>query len=144
MPSRGALLGLIVTITGAAVIYLGLQGGVLPSRTQTRARDVVPPIPVMVSAAKHTDFPIVLEGIGSVQAFKSVLVKSRVDGQIVKMNFSEGTEVRAGGILVEIDPAPFEAALAQARANKLKDEAQLGNARLDFGRLRLCGRRRVE
>ena len=63
-----------------------------------------------------------------------MLVKSRVDGQIVKINFSEGTEVKAGDVLLQIDSAPLEAALAQARANKLKDEAQLNNARLDFGR----------
>jgi multidrug efflux system membrane fusion protein len=84
--------------------------------------------------ARRIDFPVFLEGIGSVQAFNSVLVTSRVDGQIVKINFSEGTEVKAGDVLLQIDPAPLEAALAQARATKLKDEAQLNNARLGFGR----------
>ena len=132
MRRRGVLLGLL--IGGAAVVYLGVQGGLLPSRTQPRARDVAPPIPVTASTAKRVDFPVFLEGIGSVQAFNSVLVKSRVDGQIVKINFSEGTEVKAGDVLLQIDSAPLEAALAQARANKLKDEAQLNNARLDFGR----------
>src|SRR5262249_2741623 len=111
-----------------------LQGWLLPSRTQTRPRDAAPAIPVMANTVKRMDFPVLLEGIGAVQAFNSVLVKSRVDGQIVKINFSEGTEVKTGEVLVQIDPAPFEAALAQARANKLKDEAQLSNARLDFGR----------
>jgi multidrug efflux system membrane fusion protein len=65
-------------------------------------------------------------------------VKSRVDGQIIKINFTEGQNVRAGDVLVEIDPSPYEAALAQAQATKLKDQAQLENARLDlerFGRL---------
>jgi membrane fusion protein, multidrug efflux system len=61
-------------------------------------------------------------------------VKSRVDGQIVKINFSEGKDVRAGDVLIEIDPAPFRAALEQAQANKLKDEALLDNARLDLDR----------
>jgi len=132
MRKRRVLLGLL--IGGAGVVYLGVQGGLLPSRPQTRARDVAPPIPVTASLAKRIDFPVFLEGIGSVQAFNSVLVKSRVDGQIVKINFSEGTEVKAGDVLLQIDSAPLEAALAQARANKLKDEAQLNNARLDFGR----------
>ncbi len=68
------------------------------------------------------------------QALNSVLVRSRVDGQIVKINYSEGKDVHAGDVLVEIDPAPFEAALAQAQANKLKDQAQLDNARLDLDR----------
>jgi membrane fusion protein, multidrug efflux system len=63
-----------------------------------------------------------------------VLVKSRVDGQIVKINFSEGKDVHAGEVLVEIDPAPFAATLAQAQANKLKDQAQLDNTRLDLDR----------
>jgi multidrug efflux system membrane fusion protein len=61
-------------------------------------------------------------------------VKSRVDGQIVKINFSEGKEVHAGDVLLEIDPRPFEATLKQTKANKLKDEAQLANARLDLAR----------
>jgi multidrug efflux system membrane fusion protein len=132
MRRRSVLMGLLVV--GAAVIYLVIQGGLLPSRPQTRARDAAPPIPVTASTARRIDFPVFLEGIGSVQAFNSVLVKSRVDGQIVKINFSEGAEVKAGDVLLQIDSAPLEAALAQARANKLKDEAQLNNARLDFGR----------
>jgi multidrug efflux system membrane fusion protein len=88
----------------------------------------------MAAAARRADVPIVLTGLGTVQAFNSVLIKSRVDGQIVKIDFSEGSDVHAGDLLVEIDPAPFEAALAQAQATKLKDQAQLDNARLDFGR----------
>jgi multidrug efflux system membrane fusion protein len=79
--------------------------------------------------------PVYLTGIGAVQAYNSVLVKSRVDGQIVRINFSEGRDVRTGDVLVEIDPRPYEAALNQAEANKLKDEAQLENARLDLDRL---------
>jgi membrane fusion protein, multidrug efflux system len=129
---RTVLMGLLVI--GGAGIYLAIQGGLLPAQPPTRGRDAAPPIPVTASTAKRIDFPVFLEGIGSVQAFNSVLVKSRVDGQIVKINFSEGTEVKAGDVLLQIDSAPLEAALAQARANKLKDEAQLNNARLDFGR----------
>jgi multidrug efflux system membrane fusion protein len=63
-----------------------------------------------------------------------VLVRSRVDGQIVKINFSEGKDVHAGDVLVEVDPAPYEAALEQAQANKLKDQALLDNAHLDLDR----------
>jgi multidrug efflux system membrane fusion protein len=79
--------------------------------------------------------PIYLTGLGTVQAYNSVLVKSRVDGQIVKINFTEGKDVHTGDVLVEIDPRPYEAALNQAQANKLRDEAQLENARLDHERL---------
>jgi multidrug efflux system membrane fusion protein len=88
----------------------------------------------MASKVERTDVPLELSGLGTVQALNSVLVRSRVDGQIVKINFSEGKDVHAGDVLVEIDPAPFEAALAQAQANKLKNQALLDNARLDLDR----------
>jgi multidrug efflux system membrane fusion protein len=90
---------------------------------------------VSASRAQRQDVPIYLIGLGTVQAYNSVVVKSRVDGQIVKINFTEGKDVHAGDVLVEIDPRPYEAALNQAQANKLKDEAQLENARLDHERL---------
>jgi membrane fusion protein, multidrug efflux system len=97
-------------------------------------RAAAPAIPVRAVTVKRQDVPLFLHGLGTVQAFNSVLVKSRVDGQIVKINFIEGQNVRTGDVLVEIDPAVFEATLAQAQATKLKDEAQLENARLDFER----------
>src|SRR6185369_286374 len=91
-------------------------------------------VPVMADEVRRADVPIYLTGLGTVRAFNSVLLKSRVDGQIVKLDFAEGQEVHAGDVLVEIDPQPFEAMLAQAEAAKLKDQAQLDNARLDLGR----------
>jgi multidrug efflux system membrane fusion protein len=93
-----------------------------------------PSIPVMTDKARRADVPIFLTGLGTVQAFNSVLIKSRVDGQIVKIGFDEGKDVHAGDLLIQIDPAPFEAVLAQAEANKLKDQAQLDNVRLDLAR----------
>jgi multidrug efflux system membrane fusion protein len=102
--------------------------------TQASApRSAPPAVPVRAATVKRQDVPIILPGLGTVQAFNSVLVKSRVDGQIIEINFIEGQNVRAGDVLVEIDPA-FQAALAQAQATKLKDEAQLENARLDLDR----------
>jgi multidrug efflux system membrane fusion protein len=109
----------------------GLWPYLTPAPTQ---RAAVPTIPVRASVVKRQNVPVFLSGLGTVQAFNSVLIKSRVDGQIIKINFSEGQNVRAGDVLVEIDPAPYEAALAQAQATKLKDQAQLDNARLDFDR----------
>jgi membrane fusion protein, multidrug efflux system len=109
--------------------------------TQASApRAATPAIPVRAAVVKRQDVPVFLAGLGTVQAFNSVLVKSRVDGQIIRINFTEGQNIRAGDVLVEIDRAPFEATLAQAQATKLKDEAQLENARLDFERFtRLAG-----
>jgi multidrug efflux system membrane fusion protein len=91
-------------------------------------------IPVIAAEVQRADVPIFLSGLGTVQALNSVLVKSRVDGQIKKINFTEGQDVHLGDVLVEIDPDPYQAALNQAQANKLKDEALLENARLDLNR----------
>jgi len=124
----------VLFIAGIGLTYFAVERGLLSSRAPGAPKDSAPAIPVLATSAKRDDVPVFLTGFGTVQPFNSVLVKSRVDGQIVKINFSEGKDIKSGDVLVEIDPAPFEAALAQARANKLKDEAQLNNARLDFER----------
>lgn len=134
MRSWRLILGLIVA--GGSLAYLSIAGGMLAPRAPSGPKQTAPAIPVMVSTARRSDVPIFMTGLGTVQAFNSVLVKSRVDGQIVKIHFLEGKDVNAGDLLAEIDPAPFEAALAQANANKLKDEAQLVKARLDLDRAR--------
>jgi multidrug efflux system membrane fusion protein len=93
-------------------------------------------IPVMADLARDSDVPIYLSGLGTVQAFNSVLVKSQVDGQMLKIDFAEGQEVRAGDIIAEVDPRPYAAALAQAKAAKLKDQVQFENAQVDVKRYR--------
>jgi multidrug efflux system membrane fusion protein len=123
----------VVVITAAATVYLTANRGPWWSRPST-PRQTAAAIPVLASAVKRADVPIFLSGLGTVQAFNSVLVKSRVDGQILNINFTEGQDVHAGDVLAEVDPVPFQAALSQAQANRLRNEAQLGNARLDFER----------
>jgi multidrug efflux system membrane fusion protein len=127
----------LLFLSGTALAaYVGIERGALPFLARPAApRPAAIPVPVSAAPAQRADVPIYLTGLGTVQAYNSVLVKSRVDGQIVRINFTEGKDVRAGDVLVEIDPRPFEAALSQAEANKLKDEAQLENARLDLDRL---------
>ena len=93
-----------------------------------------PIVPVTVGAVEARDVPVIIRGLGNVQAYKTVAVKSRVDGQIVKISFEEGQEVKAGDPLFQIDPRPFQAMLDQANANKKKDEAQLEGAQLDLER----------
>src|ERR1700732_3673980 len=127
------VIGIVLLGAGVAV-YFGAAGS-LPFLAKPAApRPAAVRVPVSAITAQRSDVPIYLNGIGTVQALNSVLVKSRVDGQIVKINFSEGKDVHAGDVLVEIDPAPFQAALAQAQANELMDQAQLDNERLDLGR----------
>jgi multidrug efflux system membrane fusion protein len=125
---------LLVLVASGGVAYFGFGRGLWSSAAPSVPRAAAPAIPVSASKVERADIPIELSGLGTVQALNSVLVKSRVDGQIVKINFSEGKDVHAGDILVEIDPAPYEAALTQAQANKLKDQALLENARLDLDR----------
>jgi multidrug efflux system membrane fusion protein len=123
---------ILVAVSGVA--YFGYARGFWFAGAPPGPRAAAPAIPVSASKVERADIPIELTGLGTVQALNSVLVKSRVDGQIVKINFSEGKDVHAGDVLIEIDPAPFEATLAQAQANKLKDQALLENARLDLER----------
>ena len=87
-------------------------------------------VPVLAAQTEAKDVPIIVRGIGSVQAFNTVTVKSRVDGNITKVAYTEGQYVHAGDLHVQIDPRPYQAQLEQAEANKAKDEANLENAKL--------------
>jgi multidrug efflux system membrane fusion protein len=92
------------------------------------------PIPVQAATATKADVPIYETGLGNVQAFNTVTVKVRVDGELQKVDFTEGQMVKAGDLLAQIDPRPFQAALDQAIAKKAQDEAQLGNAKVNLQR----------
>jgi membrane fusion protein, multidrug efflux system len=92
------------------------------------------PAPVSVATVERKDFPIYLTGLGTVQPVNMVTVRSRVDGQIEKVGFEEGQMVKAGDLLVQIDPAPFQAALDQAVAKLAQDQASLNNAKQDLER----------
>ena len=91
-------------------------------------------IPVTAGTVAVEDVPVFLHGIGTVQAYNTVAVKSRVDGQIVKINFKEGEEVKVGDPLFQIDPRSYQSALETAQAAKEKDDAQLVGAKLDLDR----------
>ena len=134
--------------TWAALAVLAIAAGVaLPrafettapssaqAQTKTQTHGAGPQtVPVTAGTVVEADMPVVLEAIGTVQPANMVTVKSRVDGQIVAADFKEGQNVKAGTVLFQIDPRPYEAALAQAEATKQKDEAQLATAQADFAR----------
>src|SRR6516165_10508344 len=98
-----------------------------------------PPIPVNLAPVEKADFPVYLTGLGTVQGFNTVQVRTRVDGQIDKIAFTEGQLVKEGDLLAEIDPRPYQAALDAAKAKKVQDEANLANANLDLQRYTRLG-----
>jgi len=91
-------------------------------------------VPVTTAVASLRDLPISLEGVGAIQAFRSVSVHPQVDGLLLQAAFTEGQQVHAGDLLGQIDPRSFQAALNQATAKKAEDEALLANARRDVQR----------
>jgi multidrug efflux system membrane fusion protein len=94
-------------------------------------------IAVDTAAVSHADVPIYLQGLGTVQAFYTVTVTARVDGELQKIAFTEGQNVRKGDLLAQIDPRPNQAAYDQALATKAKDASLLANAKRDFDRYTL-------
>jgi multidrug efflux system membrane fusion protein len=91
-------------------------------------------VPVVAGKVEQKDMPIYLDGLGTVQAFNTVTVHTRVDGQLQQVLFSEGQDVKTGDLLAIVDPRPYQAALDQAIAKKSQDEAQLANAKVTLAR----------
>src|SRR3954463_14428571 len=91
-------------------------------------------VPVVVTQAIAQDFPIELRNIGNVEAYATVTIRSQITGQITKIHFREGQEVKAGDLLFTIDPRPSQGALRQAQADLRRDQAQLVSVKLDFER----------
>ena len=130
----------LILIAGCVVILLGIVWAVhhhhaaAAKSAGASMRGGGFPVPVVTGRAKQKDVPIYLDGLGTVQAFNTVTVHTRVDGELVKVTFTEGQDVKTGDLLAQIDPAPYQAALDQAVAKKAQDAAQLANARLDLKR----------
>ncbi len=106
--------------------YLSIDTRAKEGRTATKGP---PPVPVTVATVVQETVPVLLRAIGNVEAFRTVALKARVDGQIVVVNFNEGDPVKKREVLFRIDPRPYEAALRQAEANALRDRAARDQAR---------------
>src|ERR1700692_2438785 len=132
---------LLIAAVGA-LGYLGWQRfhGDNPATSANNAqKSARPSVRVTIAPVEKADFPVYLTGLGNVQGFNTVLVRTRVDGQIDKIAFKEGQLVNKGDLLAEIDPRPVQAALDQANAKKAQDEANLANANLDLQRYTKLG-----
>jgi len=132
--TRWALLALLLLALGVAVGTWSWWYSAPPSGTPSQASGRAPGPPVHVAVVETKAFPVVLNGLGTVQATNTVTVRSRVDGQIERVGFEEGQMVNEGQLLVQIDPAPFQAALDQAVAKLGQDQASLTNAKQDLQR----------
>lgn len=124
------------TITGLAIA--GIVFAVCYRLMETASAEAVPskpePIPVQAALASRVDLPLYIDAIGTAQAARTATVTTRVDGQLQKIAFVEGSQVKAGDLLAQIDPAPYRAQLEGAQAKLAQDEAQLDNARHDVQR----------
>src|SRR5258706_839046 len=123
-------------ISGAALSALLLLAwrAAVHEPADAAPRNAPPAIAVDTAAVTHADVPIYLSGLGTVQAFYTVTVTARVDGELQKVGFTEGQTVHKGDLLAQIDPRPNQAAYEQAVATKAKDAAQLANAKRDLER----------
>lgn len=146
IPRWIALLSLLVLI-GAGVAWWTLHARPQPeqqtataasgARNRPGRRNPALPIPVQVATTRHSTLHQYLESLGTVTSANSVIVNTRVDGLLLKLNFREGQTVHAGQVLAELDPASFQASLKQAEGQMLKDQALLDNARRDLQRYQM-------
>jgi multidrug efflux system membrane fusion protein len=121
----------------SVVVLLIAARALLHKPADAATRNAPPAIAVDTAAVTHTDVPIYLSGLGTVQAFYTVTVTARVDGELQQIAFTEGQTVHKGDLLAQIDPRPNKAAYDQAIATKAKDAAQLANAQRDLERYKI-------
>jgi membrane fusion protein, multidrug efflux system len=136
-PSRSRLwlVAGAVAIAAAVVYFLHLNAQ-RRAAADAAARSATRSVPVVATPARRGDMPVTIAGLGTVNALNTVTVRSRVDGQLVRVAFLEGQLVSAGDVLAEIDPRPFAAQLTQAEGARARDAAQLRTARLTLERYR--------
>jgi membrane fusion protein, multidrug efflux system len=124
----------ILAVVGAAVWKIRQNGKEQDSVQQIMAAQADRPTPVQVAAVQQKTMPIFLTALGTVTAYNTVTIKSRVDGQLMEVPVREGQAVRQGQMLAQIDPKPYQAALEQAQGQLVKDQASAVNARAQAAR----------
>ena len=129
-----------ITICMAAVIYLAAPyAGTGRADGKKISKRNAPPtiVPVTTTLSYSGEIPVYLDGLGTVTPLNTVMIRFRVDGELLRVHFTEGQAVKKGDLLAEIDPRPFEAQLAQAEGQLARDEALLENAQADLQRYRV-------
>lgn len=136
-PAFGGFRGRSLLLSAGGLVLAALAVRACRAGTEgAAAARAVRPVPVIVAPVRIADFQVRLSGLGTVTPLNTVTVRSRVDGQILRVAFTEGQFVREGDLLVEIDPRPFQVQLTQAEGQRAKDEAALKNAKADLRRFR--------
>jgi multidrug efflux system membrane fusion protein len=119
------------------VVLAGGTGFALMAKSTSKSSTIPippPPVPIVAGTVAQHDVPIYLTGVGTVVAYNTVVVRSQIQGQLVSINFTEGQTVRAGDLLAQIDPRPYQAQIEQLTANLGRDQAQLTNALANLDR----------
>jgi membrane fusion protein, multidrug efflux system len=128
---------IILAVALVAVLALGGALAVaqrLPGARKAALPTPVPSVPVVAGTVTSHDVPIYLEGVGTVIAYNTVVIRSQIQGQLVSINFTEGQTVKTGDLLAQIDPRPYQAQIDQLVANRNRDQAQLVNAQANLKR----------
>jgi len=120
----------VITVAGSA---LALRYS-WPARDATTASSPPPAVPIVGGTVAKHDVPIYLNGVGTVIAYNTVVVRAQIQGQITSIDFTEGQQVHAGDLLAQIDPRPYQAQIEQYTANRDRDQAQLANAQANLNR----------
>ncbi len=129
---------ILIVVAGICVLLLF---GYTRNRSKAAAASAPPPrgvgqqaVPVAIAAVTQQDMPVYLDGLGSVQAFNTVTIKTRIDGEVTQVAFREGQDVKKGELLIVIDPRPYQVALEQAQATMYRDQSQLTIAKRNVDR----------
>ena len=132
----------IIMSVAALIGVLAVGGALAASRhlpfdrtAPAPAAAAPPPVPVVGGVVSSQNVPIYLQGVGTVIAYNTVVVRSQIQGQIVSINFTEGQTVHTGDLLAQIDPRPYQAQLDQVTATRDRDQAQLANAQANLTRI---------